>query len=159
MQTTLSVDDSSEILQVLRSRFPTLRLPPVDDICYATQNRQRAVHALAALADLVIVLGSPNSSNATRLREVAESHGKPAYMVDHPHALDTSILEGKQTIGVTASASTPEWLVQETVAYFATHGFLAVEEVSIADEAVSFSLPRQITQSLISTSAIRSAAT
>ena len=156
MQTTLSLDDSGEILAVLRRRFPALVVPPVDDICYATQNRQHAVHALARLAELVIVLGSPNSSNANRLREVAESCGAAAYLLDDLSTVDLALFRDKQTIGVTASASTPEWIVQQAVSFLASQGFTEVEEINVAEETVTFSLPRYVNQAFVPTQAIGS---
>jgi 4-hydroxy-3-methylbut-2-enyl diphosphate reductase len=158
MQTTLSLDDSREVLAVLRQRFPALVVPPVDDICYATQNRQRAVRALAARSDLVIVLGCANSSNANRLKEVAESCGAAACLMNDLVAMDSSLLHSTQTVGLTASASTPEYIVQQAISVLASHGFSEMEEVVVADENVTFIPPRQLNSSVVPAHAIRSVA-
>ncbi len=114
-QTTLSVDDAARIVEALKARFPSIRGPKKDDICYATQNRQDAVKFLAPKSDVVIVVGSPNSSNSNRLREVAETMGTEAYMVDRADQLDPAWLTGKKRVGLTAGASAPEVLVQEVI--------------------------------------------
>jgi len=114
-QTTLSVDDTEKIIQALRSRYPDIKGPYREDICYATQNRQDAVRELAARADVVLVVGSPNSSNSNRLRELAEQQGVSGYLLDGPEQIQRAWLEGKNTIGVTAGASAPEVLVQQVI--------------------------------------------
>jgi 4-hydroxy-3-methylbut-2-enyl diphosphate reductase len=157
MQTTLSLDDSSEILAVLRQRFPALVVPAIDDICYATQNRQGAVRAIATRSDLVIVLGSPNSSNANRLKEVAETAGTTACLLDDIGTVDPVLLGTARTVGLTAGASTPEWVVQQAISVLASRGFNEIEEVVIADETISFAPPRRFNQSFVSAHAIRSA--
>jgi 4-hydroxy-3-methylbut-2-en-1-yl diphosphate reductase len=157
MQTTLSLDDSRGILTILRRRFPTLVVPPVDDVCYATQNRQRAVRAIAAQSDLVIVLGSLNSSNANRLREVAESCGSATWLVDDLRTVDISALATMSTIGLTASASTPECVVQNAISALASQGFSELEEVVVAGESISFAPSIRVNGSLLPASALRSA--
>jgi 4-hydroxy-3-methylbut-2-enyl diphosphate reductase len=158
MQTTLSVDDSREILTALQRRFPALVVPAVDDICYATQNRQRAVRAIAARAELVIVLGSANSSNARRLCEVAQSCGAAACLVDEIGAVNGTLLGRALVAGLTASASTPEWIVQQAIVQLASHGFGEIEEVVIAEERVSFAPPHVMEAPFIPVHAVRSAA-
>jgi len=144
-QTTLSVDETMETVRRLRERFPTLQDPPSDDICYATQNRQVAVKKLAADCDLVIVVGSANSSNSVRLMEVAlESGARSSFRVDGAHELDDAWFEGVQTVGVTSGASVPEVLVDELLANLAARGYGDVEEVRTATEDLMFSLPREL---------------
>ncbi|MCL6608040.1 MAG: 4-hydroxy-3-methylbut-2-enyl diphosphate reductase [Geminicoccaceae bacterium] len=143
-QTTLSVDDARETIEALRKRFPRIVGPKKDDICYATQNRQDAVKALARRADVVIVVGSPNSSNSNRLREVAQNQGVPAYMVDDAAELRREWVEGAATVGVTAGASAPEVLVQQVVARLREWGASRVETLPGIEERVSFSLPRDL---------------
>lgn len=143
-QTTLSVDDTREIVAALQERFPGLRTPPKDDICYATQNRQSAVKAIAARADLVLVIGSPASSNANRLVEVARREGATARLIESADAIDPLWLTGCATVGVTAGASTPEVLVEEVLAALARLGFQKVETVTTAEESVAFPLPRAL---------------
>jgi 4-hydroxy-3-methylbut-2-enyl diphosphate reductase len=143
-QTTLSVDDARETIEALRKRFPRIVGPKKDDICYATQNRQDAVKALARRADVVIVVGSPNSSNSNRLREVAQNQGVAAYMVDSAAELEREWIEGAATVGVTAGASAPEVLVQQVVARLAEWGANRVETLPGIEERVSFSLPRNL---------------
>lgn len=141
-QTTLSVDDTAEIVSILRTRFPLIEGPKREDICYATTNRQEAVKAIAPASDLVIVIGSPNSSNSQRLREVAERSGTPrALLVPKLAALDWSVLEGVSTIGITAGASAPEALVQEMVNALAERFDLTIEERTVKEEDVIFKLP------------------
>ncbi|BAT19279.1 MULTISPECIES: 4-hydroxy-3-methylbut-2-enyl diphosphate reductase [Asaia] len=141
-QTTLSVDDTSEIVAILRERFPLIEGPKKEDICYATTNRQEAVKAIAPESDLVIVIGSPNSSNSQRLREVAERSGaKRALLVPKLAALDWSVLEGVSTVGITAGASAPESLVQEMVDALSTRYKLDIEERIVKKENVAFRLP------------------
>lgn len=141
-QTTLSVDDTEEIIAALKARFPSIAEPKKGDICYATTNRQQAVKFMATQADLVIVVGSPSSSNSTRLREVAEKKGAAAYMVDNAEQIDPAWLEGKQCIGVTAGASAPEILVQQVVARLKALGGVRVRELDGVEENVTFPLPK-----------------
>jgi 4-hydroxy-3-methylbut-2-en-1-yl diphosphate reductase len=145
MQTTLSVDDARAIVDALRIRFPAIVAPKKDDICYATQNRQDAVKQLARECDAVIVVGSPNSSNSNRLREVAENQGVPAYMIDHARELDPQWIVGKQRIGLTAGASAPEVLVQEVVERLRALGATRVTEAGGISESVTFQLPKALT--------------
>jgi 4-hydroxy-3-methylbut-2-en-1-yl diphosphate reductase len=140
-QTTLSVDETNEIIAVLRERFPNLQGPPKEDICYATQNRQDAVKEVARRADLVLVIGSDNSSNSRRLVEVARAAGAPAHLVDDESEVEPAWLEGVRTLGLTSGASAPEWLVDRMLRWLADRGFDRVEEVSVAEESVRFSLP------------------
>jgi len=141
-QTTLSVDDAAQIVAALRARFPRIRGPKKDDICYATQNRQDAVKFLAPRCDVVIVVGSPNSSNSNRLREVAENMGVKAYMVDTAADLRPEWIAGKQRVGISAGASAPEVLVDELVARLKALGAQSVRPLEGVVEKVVFSLPR-----------------
>jgi 4-hydroxy-3-methylbut-2-enyl diphosphate reductase len=141
-QTTLSVDDAATIVDALRRRFPEIVGPKKDDICYATQNRQDAVKFMAPRCDVVIVVGSPNSSNSNRLREVAEQLQVPAYMVDNASELDPAWLEGRPRVGVTAGASAPEVLVEEVLARLRTLGAKSVRQLEGAEENVVFPMPR-----------------
>jgi 4-hydroxy-3-methylbut-2-enyl diphosphate reductase len=141
-QTTLSVDDAAAIVDALRRRFPGIAGPKKDDICYATQNRQDAVKFMAPIVDVVIVVGSPNSSNSNRLREVAAIRGTPAYMVDRADQLDPAWIAGKRRVGVTAGASAPEVLVGEVVARLKALGAGQVRELEGAREQVVFPLPK-----------------
>jgi 4-hydroxy-3-methylbut-2-enyl diphosphate reductase len=144
-QTTLSVDETVETVNALRERFPALLDPPSDDICYATQNRQAAVKVIAGQADLVIVVGSPNSSNSVRLVEVARDYGAPAaHLVDDAGEVDKRWLDGVTTIGVTSGASVPEELVAAGLDKLAGHGFGDVEEVEAVEEHMTFALPREL---------------
>ena len=144
-QTTLSVDETMETVRLLRDRFPTLQDPPSDDICYATQNRQVAVKAMAARCDLMIVVGSRNSSNSLRLVEVALSAGAgSAYLVDYSREIDEAWLDGVETVGVTSGASVPESLVQGVLGWLAERGWDDVEEINTAEETLIFSLPREL---------------
>jgi 4-hydroxy-3-methylbut-2-enyl diphosphate reductase len=144
-QTTLSVDETVETVTALRERFPTLINPPSDDICYATQNRQVAVKQIAAASDLVIVVGSQNSSNSVRLVEVAKDSGATAaYLVDDASEIDQRWLDGATTIGVTSGASVPEDLVDGVLGWLAERGYADVEEVEAIEERMSFALPREI---------------
>ncbi|MBS1673317.1 MAG: 4-hydroxy-3-methylbut-2-enyl diphosphate reductase [Actinobacteria bacterium] len=146
-QTTLSVDETMETVNRLRTRFPELQDPPSDDICYATQNRQVAIKKVATDADLVIVVGSANSSNSVRLVEVAREYGaKAAYRVDYAEEVQQAWLEGVSTVGVTSGASVPEVLVQEVLAALAEAGYGDVEEVRTAEEDLMFSLPKELRQ-------------
>jgi 4-hydroxy-3-methylbut-2-enyl diphosphate reductase len=141
-QTTLSVDDASAIINALKAKYPLVKEPKKQDICYATQNRQDAVKFLAPQCDVVIVVGSPNSSNSSRLREVAEKRGIPAYMVDSPTQIDPRWVEGKKRIGVTAGASAPEVLAQAVIARLRELGVRNVRPLEGIEEKVSFPLPR-----------------
>jgi 4-hydroxy-3-methylbut-2-enyl diphosphate reductase len=143
-QTTLSVDDAREITEALRRRFPGIKGPKKDDICYATQNRQDAVKALAGQCDVVIVVGSPNSSNSNRLREVAANLGVPAYMLDDAADLKPEWVEGKKIVGVTAGASAPEVLVQAVISRLRQLGAGEVSELDGITERVTFPLPRAL---------------
>ena len=140
-QTTLSVDETNEIIDILRRRFPSIEGPPRDDICYATQNRQDAVKELARRSDVVLVIGSDNSSNSKRLAEVSRELGTPAYLVDDETEVDPAWLADAATIGVTSGASAPEWLVDRMLAWLAARGATEVEEFRLAEESVRFSLP------------------
>ncbi|CAH2813192.1 MAG: 4-hydroxy-3-methylbut-2-enyl diphosphate reductase (EC, partial [uncultured Caballeronia sp.] len=144
-QTTLSVDDASAIIGALKSKYPSVKEPKKQDICYATQNRQDAVKFLAPQCDVVIVVGSPNSSNSSRLRKVAEKRGIPAYMVDSPTQIDPKWVEGKKRIGVTAGASAPEVLAQAVIARLRELGVRNVRPLDGIEEKVSFPLPRGLT--------------
>ncbi len=144
-QTTLSVDDASEIINALRTRFPDIAGPRKDDICYATQNRQDAVKQLATNCDVVIVVGSTNSSNSNRLREVAANLGVPAYMLDDAEALQPQWIEGKKVVGVTAGASAPEILVGAVITKLRALGAQSVEELDGKSEKVVFPLPKALT--------------
>ncbi|MCA8089829.1 4-hydroxy-3-methylbut-2-enyl diphosphate reductase [Burkholderia anthina] len=141
-QTTLSVDDAAEIIGALKAKYPKIREPKKQDICYATQNRQDAVKFMAPQCDVVIVVGSPNSSNSSRLREVAEKRGVPAYMVDAPDQIDPAWVAGKRRIGVTAGASAPEVLAQAVIARLRELGVRHVRALDGIEENVSFPLPR-----------------
>jgi len=144
-QTTLSVDETIQTVNALRERFPALLDPPSDDICYATQNRQAAVKVIAGQADLMIVVGSPNSSNSVRLVEVARDYGaQAAHLVDDAGEVDERWLDGVTTIGVTSGASVPEELVTAVLDKLAGHGFGDVEEVEAVEEHMTFALPREL---------------
>ena len=144
-QTTLSVDETMDTVRALRERFPTLQNPPSDDICYATQNRQVAVKAMAAQCDLVLVVGSTNSSNSVRLVEVALQAGAGAsYLIDYAREIDDTWLDGVTTVGLTSGASVPEVLVRGVLEHLAEHGFTDVEEITTAQETLTFSLPREL---------------
>jgi 4-hydroxy-3-methylbut-2-enyl diphosphate reductase len=144
-QTTLSVDETMETVRRLRERFPHLQDPPSDDICYATQNRQVAVKDIAARSDLVVVVGSGNSSNSVRLVEVALEAGAAAsYRVDKASEIDPRWLDGVRTVGVTSGASVPEILVRGVLELLARHGFAEVEEVVSAQESLLFALPPEL---------------
>ena len=148
-QTTLSVDETMETVRRLRVRFPQLQDPPSDDICYATQNRQLAVKQMAADTDLMIVVGSRNSSNSVRLVEVALEHGSRAgHLVDFADEIDPAWLEGVNTVGVTSGASVPEVLVRDVLAYLAERGYADVQPVVSAQENLLFSLPNELRRDL-----------
>ena len=141
-QTTLSVDDAARIVTALRAKFPAIRGPKKDDICYATQNRQDAVKFMAPKCDVVIVVGSPNSSNSNRLREVAQTMGADAYMVDRADQLDPAWIAGKKRIGVTAGASAPEILVQNVIERLRQMGAKVVKKLDGIEETVKFPMPK-----------------
>ena len=143
-QTTLSMDDTARVIEALRARFPAIQGPRRDDICYATQNRQDAVRELSRQADVVLVVGSPNSSNSNRLRELAEQQGVPGYLLDSPDQIQEAWLQGKQTVAVTAGASAPEVLVQQVIARLKETGADAVLEQTGRVENVTFALPRAL---------------
>jgi 4-hydroxy-3-methylbut-2-enyl diphosphate reductase len=148
-QTTLSVDETMETVRRLRERFPKLQDPPSDDICYATQNRQEAIKRIAPQADLVIVVGSRNSSNSVRLVEVALEHGAGAgRLVDYADEIDEAWLDGVRTVGVTSGASVPELLVRDVLAWLAARGYDTVEEVRSAEESLLFALPPELRKDL-----------
>jgi 4-hydroxy-3-methylbut-2-enyl diphosphate reductase len=148
-QTTLSVDETMETVRLLKDRFPTLQDPPSDDICYATTNRQVAIKKIAPQAELVIVVGSANSSNSVRLVEVALEYGaKASYRVDFANEIDETWFEGISTVGVTSGASVPEILVQDVLRLLADYGYGDVEEVVTAEEDILFSLPKELRATL-----------
>jgi 4-hydroxy-3-methylbut-2-enyl diphosphate reductase len=141
-QTTLSVDDAAEILAAVKRRFPSVREPKQQDICYATQNRQDAVKVLAPQVDVLIVVGSPTSSNSNRLRELGERLGAHAYMVDQPEDLRSEWLEGKRRVGLTAGASAPDILVQQVITRLKSLGAVSVRKMDGVEETVHFPLPK-----------------
>lgn len=141
-QTTLSVDDTAEVIGALKKRFPNIAEPKKGDICYATTNRQQAVKFMAPQVEVVLVVGSPNSSNSNRLREVAEKQGALAYMVDNASQIDPTWLEGKRRIGVTAGASAPEVLVQQVIDRLSEFGVANVRKLEGVEENVTFPLPK-----------------
>jgi 4-hydroxy-3-methylbut-2-en-1-yl diphosphate reductase len=143
-QTTLSVDDATQVINALKVRFPTIKAPKSDDICYATQNRQDAVKIMAKDCDLVIIVGSPNSSNSNRLREVAKNQGVEAYMVDNASHLQAEWLIGKRKVGISAGASAPEVLVKEVITALQNMGAAHVEELQGVVENVVFQLPKNL---------------
>ncbi|GEO39337.1 4-hydroxy-3-methylbut-2-enyl diphosphate reductase 2 [Skermanella aerolata] len=145
-QTTLSVDDTRGIIDALKARFPTIVGPDTDDICYATQNRQRAVLDLAPKVDLMLVVGAANSSNSNRLREIAGTAGVPAYLIEDATSLDPGWLDGVSVVGVTAGASAPEDLVQEVVAVLKQRGGVRVSTLPGIEEALRFRLPVELEQ-------------
>jgi 4-hydroxy-3-methylbut-2-enyl diphosphate reductase len=148
-QTTLSVDEAMETVNKLRTKFPTLQNPPSDDICYATQNRQVAIKKVGAISDLVVVVGSANSSNTVRLVEVALQAGaKAAYRIDYASEIKDEWFEGVETVGVSSGASVPEELVEEVVADLARRGFGDLETIQTAEEDVQFSLPKELRKDL-----------
>ncbi len=140
-QTTLSVDETNGIIDVLRERFPSIQGPPRDDICYATQNRQEAVKEIARRADVMLVIGSKNSSNSKRLVEVSAAQGTPGYLIDDESEIDEAWLADATVVGVTSGASAPEWLVDRVVGWLREHGATDVEEVQVVEEHMAFSLP------------------
>ncbi len=144
-QTTLSVDETMEAVNILKERFPEIQSPPSDDICYATQNRQEAIKVIAPQADLVIVVGSQNSSNSVRLAEVALEYGaKASHLIDYAEEIQDHWFTGVETIGVTSGASVPEILVKDVLATLHEHGFQDVQEVTAAEESLLFALPPEL---------------
>ena len=152
-QTTLSVDETMQSVEILRERFPEIASPPSDDICYATQNRQEAIRAIASQSDLVLVVGSTNSSNSVRLVEVALEYGaKAAYLVDYADEAKDEWLVGVETIGVTSGASVPEILVKDLLKWLELHGFHDQQEVEAKKESLTFALPQELRSELKSAS-------
>jgi 4-hydroxy-3-methylbut-2-enyl diphosphate reductase len=145
-QTTLSVDDAAEIMAAVKARFPMVREPKQQDICYATQNRQDAIKVLSPQVDVVIVVGSPTSSNSNRLRDVAAKYGTPSYMVDHADELQPQWLHGKSRIGLTAGASAPDILVQQVITRLREMGAVSVRTFAGIQETVKFPLPKGLRQ-------------
>jgi len=152
-QTTLSVDETSAIIAKLKEKFPSAVGPKTDDICYATTNRQHAVKDLARACDLVLVIGSTNSSNSNRLVEVAREHGADSYLIDNHLQVDDAWLEGAETVGITSGASAPEELVERLVTFFRERGATDVSELKTVDEDVRFMLPGEIRKELASSGA------
>jgi 4-hydroxy-3-methylbut-2-enyl diphosphate reductase len=140
-QTTLSVDETGQIVDVLRSRFPAIQGPAREDICYATQNRQDAVKEVVRRSDVVLVIGSKNSSNSNRLAEVSRERGTPAYLVDDEGEADPAWLRGAEVVGLTSGASAPEWLVERMLGWLSDLGFDRVEQAMVTEESVRFALP------------------
>ena len=151
-QTTLSVDETDQIVQVLRARFPQMQGPPREDICYATQNRQDAVKEVARDADVVLVIGSRNSSNSNRLAEVSRERGTPAYLVDDETEVDPAWLLGAEVVGLTSGASAPERLVERMLTWLADRGFDRVEQAMVTEERVRFALPAGVRPTATTTS-------
>ena len=145
-QTTLSVDETRDVIAALKFRFPEIVGPDVKDICYATQNRQTAVRVLADRADLLLVVGAQNSSNSNRLREIGEEMGIPSYLIDDASSLDPGWLDGVETVGVTAGASAPEELVSDLIRRLGDFGKISVEELAGVEENMHFKLPRSLTE-------------
>ncbi|HXX73622.1 MAG TPA: 4-hydroxy-3-methylbut-2-enyl diphosphate reductase [Nitrospiraceae bacterium] len=143
-QTTLSVDECRDIVGALHQRFPHIKGPHQEDICYATQNRQNAVKELAKLVDVILVIGSPNSSNSNRLRELGEHCGIVSYLIDSASDIDPVWLKNVKAVGITAGASAPEVLVEEVVAYLKTYGTAEVEDLTVIEEDVEFLLPKEL---------------
>ena len=143
-QTTLSVEEAGAVIQALEQRFPQIEHPPKEDICYATTNRQHAVHQMIDQVDLLIVLGSQNSSNSRRLEEIGATSGKPAHLIDGAHELKDEWFEGVETVGITAGASAPEIVVQETIETLKSRYGATVEDFKTRDEHVFFQLPREL---------------
>jgi 4-hydroxy-3-methylbut-2-enyl diphosphate reductase len=144
MQTTLSVDDTREIVETLRRRFPNITGPTKSDICYATTNRQAAIKVLAARAPLILVIGAPNSSNSLRMVEVAKQHGAQSYLIEDESQIDPEWLKDVDVVGLSSSASAPEWLVESVLEFLAEFGPAEVEEVRVIDEDVRFPLPKEV---------------
>ncbi|HIY70392.1 MAG TPA: 4-hydroxy-3-methylbut-2-enyl diphosphate reductase, partial [Candidatus Luteimonas excrementigallinarum] len=148
-QTTLSVDDTRGIIEALQARFPAIQGPKKDDICYATQNRQDAVRELAGICDLVLVVGSPNSSNSNRLRELAQREGVESYLIDGADEIDPRWVEGRNHVGVTAGASAPDVLVQGVLDRLRELGASGVRELDGEPENMVFALPRELRVQLV----------
>lgn len=148
-QTTLSVDDASVVAEALRTKYPTITEPKKSDICYATQNRQDAVKVMAPESDLVLVVGSANSSNSNRLREVAERKGIPAYLIDGPESIEPAWLVDRKRIGITAGASAPELLVQQVIERLKALGAISVRTLDGLQENVSFPLPKGLSRKVV----------
>jgi 4-hydroxy-3-methylbut-2-enyl diphosphate reductase len=155
-QTTLSVDETNEVINALRERFPAIEGPPRDDICYATQNRQDAMKAMATKVDAVLVIGSDNSSNSNRLVEVSKAEGTPAYLIDDETEIEPAWLDGAEVVGVTSGASAPEWLVERVVGWLRERGANEVEELRVTEEFVEFGFPRGVRDSDLRPTAARS---
>ena len=151
-QTTLSVDETQAIIDRLRERFPAIVGPRTDDICYATTNRQAAVKQMARQCDLVLVIGSRNSSNSNRLVEVAREHGSDSYLIDNESEVREEWLEGMKVVGITSGASAPDELVQRLVAFFRERGTTDVQELEVVKEDVRFMLPKTIRRALAAAS-------
>ena len=147
-QTTLSLDETRDLVNRLKERFPHLQGPPAQDICYATENRQMAVKAISEAIDLLLVVGSENSSNSKRLVEVGDNFGVRSHLVNDCSDVDTAWLDGVKNVGVTAGASAPEHLVRELIEFLRGHGFRQLEEIELVDEDVRFSLPAELTVSI-----------
>lgn len=147
-QTTLSMDDTANVIDALKARFPNIQAPKSDDICYATQNRQDAVKAMAEQCDVVLIVGSPNSSNSNRLREVAENKGIEAYMLDDAKLLQPEWVQGKNRVGISAGASAPEVLVKDVIQRLHELGVAKVEELDGVQENVVFRLPKDLTEAI-----------
>ena len=143
-QTTLSVDDTREVIDALKTRFPEILGPDVRDICYATQNRQQAIRELAREVDLILVIGSNNSSNSNRLREIGEEADVPTFLIDDPESIDPAWLAGVETVGLTAGASAPEILVRRVVDHLRTMGDTVVEQLDGVEERVHFKMPAEL---------------
>jgi 4-hydroxy-3-methylbut-2-enyl diphosphate reductase len=148
-QTTLSVDECKDIVEALHRRFPKIKGPRQEDICYATQNRQNAVKEMADHVDLLLVLGAPNSSNSNRLKELGEQRGVRAYLIESFEDIQAAWLAGVETVGITAGASAPELLVQEVVDYLKSQGADELEELTVVEENVEFQLPQELLQTII----------
>ncbi|WP_255762276.1 4-hydroxy-3-methylbut-2-enyl diphosphate reductase [Halomonas alkalisoli] len=153
-QTTLSMDDTARVIDALRKKFPEIEGPRKDDICYATQNRQDAVRELAAGSDLLLVVGSPNSSNSNRLRELAERSGTPAYLIDDADQIEPDWFKGVSTIGITAGASAPEVLVKGVIERLQGLGAEAPEELAGREETITFSMPRELRERVITSDSL-----
>ncbi len=150
-QTTLSVDDTRDIIEALKQRFPKISGPDVNDICYATQNRQQAVRDLVAQVDMLLVVGARNSSNSNRLREIGADSGVPSYLIDDAQSLDPAWLESVRTVGVTAGASAPEKLVQDLIDRLGEFGTVRVEELAGVEEHMQFKLPKELSGTVAGT--------
>ena len=152
-QTTLSVDETDRLIRKLREKFPNVTGPKSDDICYATTNRQQAVRQMARECDLVLVIGSRNSSNSNRLVEVARDHGADSYLIDNQSQVQEEWLEGKRVVGISSGASAPEELVQSLVDFFRERGTTDVSEYEVVQEDVRFMLPKEIRKAMAAASA------